>query len=73
MDLEKITEAVEKITGDKGLLKKFKKSPVQVVESILGVDLPDEIVEKVIEGVKAKVDLDKVGGIFAGLKKLFKK
>ncbi len=68
MDIEKITEAIEKIAGDKGLLKKFKKNPVKVIESILGVDLPDEIVEKVIEGVKAKV-----GGILAGLRKLFRK
>ena len=73
MELEKITEAIEKIVGDKSLLKKFKKSPVKAIESVLGVDLPDEVVEKVIEGVKAKVDLDNIGGLFSGLKKLFKK
>ena len=39
------------------------------VEKLLGVDLPDDIVEKVVAGVKAKLSLDDVSGIVDDLKK----
>jgi len=68
---EKINEAVEKITKDKALQEQFKKEPVKAVESILGVDLPDDVVEKIIDGVKAKMSVDKISGAVDSLKKLF--
>ena len=36
---------------------------------LLGVDLPDDMVEKVVAGVKAKLSLDDVSGIVGNLKK----
>ena len=60
---EKIDELVKKITSDKNLAKNFTKNPVKTVENLLGVDLPDEIVKKVIDGVKAKVSLEKIGAL----------
>ena len=60
---EKIDELVKKITSDKNLAKNFAKNPVKTVEDLLGVDLPDEIVKKVIDGVKAKVSLEKIGAL----------
>ena len=44
-----------------------------MIEKFLGVDLPDDIVEKVIEGVKAKITIDQVADIAGALKGLFKK
>ena len=38
-------------------------------EKLLGVDLPDDMVEKVVAGVKAKLSLDDVSGIVGNLKK----
>ena len=38
---------------------------------MLGVDLPDEVIEKVVTGVKAKVSLDDLSGAMGALKKLF--
>lgn len=67
----KIQELVETIKADPAMLAQFKTEPVKVVEKLLGVDLPDDVVEKIIDGVKAKLTLDKAGDLLGGLKKLF--
>lgn len=64
---EKIEELVGKIKNDDSLQADFKKDPVKAVEKLLGVDLPDETVQKVAEGVKAKLDFDKLGGMLGGI------
>lgn len=68
---EQIRKAAEKISKDKKLQEQFQKEPVKALESILGVDLPDDVVNKVVEGVKAKLNLDKASGAVDALKKLF--
>ena len=65
--MEKISELVEKIQNDKTLVAKFQKNPVATVESLLGIDLPDDQIEKIVEGVKAKISVDKLGGILGGI------
>ena len=68
MDIKaKIEELTKKITEDKALLKKFQDNPVSVVESLLGIDLPDEQVMKLVEGIKAKIKLDKAGDVLGAL------
>ncbi|MBQ6160586.1 MAG: hypothetical protein IJK24_06555 [Oscillospiraceae bacterium] len=69
MDIKKIIEElVKKIKGDKDVGEKFQKNPVKTVEGLIGVDLPDDQLNAVVEGVKAKVNLDgiadKLGGLF---------
>lgn len=72
MDIkEKIEEIVEKVKGDDKMLAKFKDEPVKTVEKLLGVDLPDDVIEKVVDGVKAKISVDKLSGAMDSLKKLF--
>ena len=74
MDIkEKIEELVKKLTSDKKLLEKFEKNPVKVVEELIGVDLPDDMINKIIDGVKAKISLDKVGDALGALSSLFGK
>ena len=68
---EQIDQIVEKISKDGALQERFKTEPIKAVEQILGVDLPDEIIEKVIAGVKAKLSVDQVSGAVDALKKLF--
>ncbi len=68
---DKIEEIVKKVTTDENLKSRFAKEPVKVVEELLGVDLPEEQIQKVVDGVKAKVSLDKIGSALDGLKKLF--
>jgi len=70
---EQITKAVEKISSDKKLQEQFKTEPVKALESVLGVDLPDEIVEQVIQGVKAKLTVEKASDMFDSLKGFLKK
>ena len=74
MDIkEKIEELVEKIQKNPALLKKFNTEPVKVVEELVGIDLPDELIEMVVDGVKAKITMDKVGDALGALGGLFGK
>lgn len=71
MDIKaKIDEVVNKVKSDEGFADKFKSEPVKAVEDVIGVDLPDDVINNVIEGVKAKINLggiaDKLGGLFGG-------
>ncbi|MBP3569088.1 MAG: hypothetical protein J6K04_07970 [Lachnospiraceae bacterium] len=68
---EKIEKIVDKIQGSSDLKEQFEKEPVKVIEKVLGVDLPDELIEKVIDGVKAKLTVDKISDIAGAFKKLF--
>jgi len=72
MDIKaKIEEIVEKIQDDKDFANKFSKDPVKAVESIIGIDLPDNQINPIIEGIKAKITIDNVGDALSSLKKLF--
>jgi len=74
MDIrEKIESVVKKLLSDKQLMEEFEKNPVKVIEQLLGVDLPDDMVNKIIEGVKAKIGLEKVGDALEALGGLFGK
>ncbi len=63
----KIDEIVDKIKGDKDLKDKFEKDPISAVEGIVGVDLPNDQVEKLVDGIKAKLNMDAIGGKLGGL------
>lgn len=68
MDIKKmITDAVDKIKNDQDLAKKFQDDPISTVEGLLGVDVPNDQVEKIVEGIQAKLNLDKLGGALGGL------
>ena len=74
MDIkEKIEELVEKIASDKALQAQFKDDPVSAVEKLLGVDLPNDVIEKIVDGVKAKLTVDKLSDAAGALKGLFGK
>ena len=63
----KIEELVEKIKGDKDLMTKFQKDPISTVEGVLGIDLPNDQVQKIVDGIKAKISLDSIGDKLGGL------
>ncbi len=72
MDIKnKIEEIIEKIKSDENFASKFKDDPEKAIESILGIDIPDDQIEKVIDGVKAKLSLDKADGLLGKIKKMF--
>lgn len=72
MDIkDKIEELVEKVKSDKKFASKFTKDPVKAVESVIGVDLPDDKIKALIDGVKAKISVDKAGDLLGSIKKIF--
>ena len=72
MDIkEQIEKLARTILNDEALKAKFAKEPVQAVEQVLGVDLPDDVIEKIIVGVKAKISADQISDAANFLKKLF--
>ena len=74
MDIKaKIEEVVKKLLADKSLMAKFERNPVSVIEELIGVDLPVQQVNQLIEGIKAKIKLDQVGDVLGGIGKLFGK
>ena len=73
MDIkEKIEQVAKKLLSDKNLMQKFEKNPVKVIEELIGVDLPDDLINQLIEGIKAKITADKAKDVLEGLGKLFK-
>ena len=71
---EMIDKVVEKVKKDPDFAKKFQNDPVKALESILGVDLPDDKVNSIIDAVKAKIKLEKLDDskVVVKLKGLFK-
>ena len=70
---ELVEKAVSTIKGDDNLLESFKSNPIKVVEKILNVDLPDEILEKIVEAVKAKINIDDAKDVVGKIAGLFNK
>lgn len=73
MDIKQIIlDAAEEIMSDKTLLKSFQKDPVKALEKVLNVDLPDDLINPVIDGIKAKIAVDNIEDVAGNLfKKLF--
>ncbi len=70
---DKIEEIVDKVKNDKDFAKSFEDNPIKAVEGIVGVDLPDDQINGLIDGVKAKVSLDGITDKLGGLGGLFGK
>lgn len=68
MDIKaKIEQIVEKIKNDKQIMAKFDKDPATVIEELIGIDLPNDQINDVVEAVKAKLTADKLGSALGGL------
>ena len=82
MDIQKIiSDVVAKLMSNPDLVKAFLSNPVNLLEKTFGIDLPDEQINQVIEGVKGKLDLSnidlgdvqKAAGVLGKLKGIFGK
>lgn len=67
----KIEELAAKLQKDPALLKSFQKDPVKTLEGLAGVNLPDEQLQPLVAGIKAKLAASDLGEALGGLKKLF--
>jgi hypothetical protein len=56
--MEKLEDLVEKIKEDKSIAAKFKKDPIDTVQDLLGIKLPEEQLEKLVDAIKSKIKLD---------------
>ena len=68
---ELIKKLADKVQSDDEIKELFKKEPIKAVEKILGVDLPDDVVKKIIDGVKASITIEDAKDLLGSLKKLF--
>lgn len=73
MDVKgQINKIVEEVTKNPNIKEQFEKEPAKVIEKVIGIDLPDDIVTKIIDGVKAKLAVDNVSKAADALKGIFK-
>ncbi len=70
---EKIEKIVKEISQNKNLAKEFQKDPIATVKKIIGLQLPDDTIEKVIAGVKTKLTADKAKSVLDGAMSFLKK
>ena len=74
MDIQaKITEIVEKLQENKPMLDSFMKDPVKTLEQKFNIDLPDDKIQPLVDGIKAKLSLDKAKDALGNLGGLFGK
>ena len=78
MDIQKIiNDVIAKLKDDDKLLANFKQNPTKVLEKLVGVDLPDDKIDPIVDGIMAKLKIDdlaeKAEGIMGALGSLFKK
>lgn len=72
MDIkEQMNKMAEEISKNPNIKEEFEKEPVKVIEKVIGVDLPDDVVMKIIDGVKAKLTIDGVSKAANALKGMF--
>lgn len=69
---EQIEKVVSAVSGSAPKLEEFKKDPVAFVKKLLGA-IPQDVIDKIIEAVKAKVSIDDAAGIVGKIGDLFKK
>ncbi len=59
MDIKaKMDEIIAKTKNDPEFMKKFTANPVKAVEEVVGIDLPDEQINKLVSGAKTKIQND---------------
>ena len=79
MDIQKIiNDVVARLKADPTLVKNFLADPVKTLEKVFNIDLPDDQINQIIDGVKSKIDLGKLDvgktvGLLGKLKGLFGK
>lgn len=66
----KVEEIVNKVKNDGDFANKFQENPVKAVEGVVGVNLPEDQINGIVQGVKAKINFDnnnivgKIKGLF---------
>ena len=69
----KIEKAVKELLADENLMAKFENNPVEIVEKLVGTDLPDDLVNQAVDAIKAQIKLEKAGDVLGAIGGLFGK
>lgn len=71
---EQVQAVIKKLTSDSGLLEKFKSDAFAVVQKLLPAIKDQDILNKIAEAVKAKLNVnDLLGSVTGGLSNLLGK
>lgn len=70
---KKAEEIINKVKNDGDFANKFQSNPIEAVEGIVGVDLPDDQINQVVNIVKAKIGIDNAQGFAQKITGLFNK
>ena len=71
--MEQVQSLISKVQSDPEIMKLFQTEPEKAVERVIGVDLPDDTVKKVIDGVRAKVTVESAMGAVNAISGMFGK
>lgn len=66
-----ITRIVEKISKDESLKRDFQNDPIGAAKKLIGVEVSDDVIGQIVNGIKGKITADQVSGAVDALKKLF--
>ncbi len=69
----KAESLIKSISGDQDLLASFTKDPVGTLEKKLGIDLPDEQINQLIDMIKKQLGSTAAKGFLAKIKSFFSK
>lgn len=69
----KIDEIVGKIKNDPKAMENFQSEPTKTVEGLIGVDLPEDTIDPIVDGVKAKIMAGDIKGALGNIGGLFGK
>ena len=68
MDIQKIiSDVLGKLKKDDNLKNNFLSNPIETIEKLVGVDLPNEKINEIIKGVMDKLNVDDVAKTAKGL------
>ena len=68
-----INKAVAALKGDSSLKSLFGTDPIKAIQKVLGVEIPDDVMKKVVAGVTKVLGEEKATGLLAKIKAFFKK
>ncbi|GEM01343.1 hypothetical protein SAMN05421839_10956 [Halolactibacillus halophilus] len=66
-----IDDVVSKVRSDENFKEKFFDDPTTTIEETFNINLPNEHIDPIVEGVKAKLNLEKVDDMLDNAKKFF--
>ncbi|MCR5594994.1 MAG: hypothetical protein K6G12_04045 [Lachnospiraceae bacterium] len=67
-----VEKVIDKAKSDPKFREELQKDPEKAVESVIGIDIPDGSLDKVLEGLKDGDSLEKLGKV-SGILNMFKK